>query len=143
MQETRGRALIVEDDDDLRVVLSILLTTEGWDVSEAASLEEAEHHLREMPELLVLDVQLGGHGAGELLAQLACRADAPVTLLASGCEELRGLARRYGVAYARKPVEIDAMMLAIDVALEQSRRPSLGHLRSTWNSVRPTAPSLA
>jgi DNA-binding response OmpR family regulator len=143
-----GRALIVEDDQDLRVVLSILLTTEGWKVSAVATLEEAEAHLDEMPELLLLDVLLAGPTdpeakAGELLARLACRVDAPVTLLVSGCEELTTLAHRYGVAYARKPIEIDSLMLAIDLARSESRRPSLGHMRTAWISVRPPAPSLA
>lgn len=139
----RGRVLIVEDDHDLRVVLSILLSTEGWDVAAAATLTEATAQLSDMPDLLVLDVQLGGHQAGELLAQLACRADAPVAVLVSGSEDLRGLAGRYGVAYARKPIEVDALMVTIDAALAQSRRPSVGQLRPTWTSMRPSMTTVA
>ncbi len=138
-----GRALIVEDDHDLRVVLSILLTTEGWQVGAAATLDEAIVQLRDMPDLLLLDVRLGAQRAGELLAQLACRVDAPVTVLVSGCEELESLAKRYGVARARKPIEIDALMHTIDLAIAQARRPSLGHMRTTWMSIRPSAPSVA
>lgn len=141
--EMRGRALIVEDDQDLRVVLAILLSTEGWQVATAATFDDAVVQLGDMPDLLLLDVQLGPHRAGELLAQLACRIDAPVTVLVSGCDELPDVARRYGVAYARKPIEIDALMHAIDVAIAQARRPGIGHMRATWISIRPPLPSTA
>jgi len=137
----RGRALIVEDDHDLRIVMSILLTTEGWDVTAAASLEEAAAHLRDLPNLLLLDVQLGGRDAEDLLAQLAFRADAPVTVLVDVSEEESALARTYGLPSAPRPTEVDSLMHTIDLALSQLRRP--GALRATWGSVRLSIPSLA
>lgn len=136
----RGRALIVEDDHDLRIVMSILLATEGWDVTAAASLEEAAAHLRDLPNLLLLDAQFGGHDAEDLLARLALCADAPVTVLVNVSEDQSVLARTYGVACATKPIEIDALMDTIDLALAQLRRP--GALRATWSSVRLSTPSL-
>jgi two-component system, OmpR family, KDP operon response regulator KdpE len=138
-----GRALIVEDDSDFRFVLSILLTTEGWLVRDAASLDDARALLADdMPDLVILDVHLGANVAGELLAQLACRADAPVTVLVSGSDDLRPLARRYGVAYVRKPISIEPLMETVDRALAQRRRPSLGHMRPTWISIRPSVPPI-
>lgn len=138
---TTTSVLIADDDDDLRTVLEILLATEGWSVCGAASLDEARSVLQaEMPALLVLDVQLADHLAGELLAELACREDSPVTVLVSGSEEICELARRYGVAYARKPVDVDALMATIDRALAQARQPAVGASRSTWVSIRPSMP---
>jgi two-component system OmpR family response regulator len=132
-------AVVAEDDADLRTVLSILLMTEGWKVSGAATIEEARALIDgEMPDLLVLDLHLADHVAGELLAELSCRADAPVTVLVSGDEELQSLARRYGIAYARKPVDVDVLMATIDRALAQARRPSIGASRATWVSIRPS-----
>lgn len=79
------RPLIVEDDEDLRTVLAILLRSEGWTVSPAGMPETARARLaEEIPELVVLDLHVEDHLAGELLAELACRADAPVTVLVSG-----------------------------------------------------------
>lgn len=139
---TPTRALIAEDDDDLRTVLEILLSTEGWSVSGAASLDEARNVIQgDMPSLLVLDLQLADHVAGELLAELACREDSPVTVLVSGSEEICALAQRYGVAYARKPIDIDALMATIDRALARARQPTVGAARSTWVSIRPTKPA--
>ncbi len=136
--------MIAEDDGDLRTVLSILLMTEGWEVADAGTFEEARALLADdPPELLVLDLQLADHVAGELLAELACRSDAPVTVLVSGHDEIQPLAHRYGVAYARKPVDVEVLMSTIDRALSQERRPSLGALRATWGSLRSSTPSLA
>jgi two-component system, NtrC family, response regulator PilR len=134
--------VIAEDDADLRTVLQILLMTEGWMVEAAATLDDARAFIEaEMPDLLVLDVQLADHVAGELLAELACRVDGPVTVLVSGSEEVSAIARRYGVAYARKPIDIDVLMASIDRAITQSRRPILGQPRATWVSIRPSLPA--
>ena len=139
---TPRRAVIAEDDEDLRTVLQILLMTEGWLVDAAATLDDARAFIEAgMPDLLVLDVQLADHLAGELLAELACRVDAPITVLVSGCEEIASIARRYGVAYARKPIDVDVLMVAIDRAMTQSRRPILGQPRATWVSIRPSMPA--
>src|SRR5690242_17572632 len=36
-----GRVLVVDDEDDIRSMLGIVLSTEGWDVDEAADGREA------------------------------------------------------------------------------------------------------
>lgn len=134
-------AVIAEDDADLRTVLSILLGSEGWQVSDGATLDEARALIDERaPQLLVLDLPLSPQVAADLLAELACRADAPVTVVLSGHDQLESLACRYGVAVARKPVDVDELMATIDRALSRSRRPSLA--AASW-SARPSMPSVA
>ncbi len=56
-----GKALVVEDDDDVRTLLCTHLARRGWDVRSAASGEDglelaAAHH----PEIAIIDVVLPG-----------------------------------------------------------------------------------
>lgn len=139
---TTRSAVIAEDDADLRTVLSILLASEGWQVSDGATLDEARRLIDERaPQLLILDLPLSHEVAADLLAELACRTDAPVTVVLSGHDHLEVVAGRYGVACARKPVDVDELMATIDRALARSRRPSLA--AASWISLRPSMPSVA
>ena len=61
----RARVLIVEDDHASRYGLRALLESEGYDVSEASTLQEADLELRRSPpEVVILDITLpDGDGA--------------------------------------------------------------------------------
>ena len=53
--------LVVDDDDDLRQLLGIVLRQEGFEVREAASGTEALDRVRESaPALILLDVMMPG-----------------------------------------------------------------------------------
>ena len=55
----RGRLLVVDDDDQLRSLVSRLLRLNGHSVSEASSAEEAAAAVAEMsPDLILLDIEL-------------------------------------------------------------------------------------
>jgi DNA-binding response OmpR family regulator len=77
-----SRILIVEDDFLVRLTLAEALTSDGFDVVEAESAEEALRLLREDPTigLLMTDMQLGGGLSGqELVATVRCKhGDLPV-----------------------------------------------------------------
>ena len=68
---TRGlSALVVDDDAAIRVLVRINLELEGFAVSEAATLAEAEAAVeRERPAVVLLDVHLGSDDSGGLLKQ--------------------------------------------------------------------------
>ena len=53
-----GRVLVVDDEDDIRSMLGIVLSTEGWDVDEAADGREAllRAAAGRLPEMTGLDV---------------------------------------------------------------------------------------
>lgn len=64
-------ALVVDDDAAIRVLVRINLELEGFAVSEAATLAEAEAAIgRERPAVVLLDVHLGTEDTGGLLARL-------------------------------------------------------------------------
>jgi DNA-binding response OmpR family regulator len=64
-------ALVVDDDAAIRVLVRINLELEGFAVSEAATLAEAEASVeRERPAVVLLDVHLGAEDSSGLLADL-------------------------------------------------------------------------
>jgi DNA-binding response OmpR family regulator len=71
MQAPRPRALVVDDDAALRMLIRVNLELEGFDVAEAATVAEAEDALGgEPPDVVLLDVHLGGMLSHDLLARI-------------------------------------------------------------------------
>ena len=65
------RALVVDDDAALRMLIRVNLELEGFEVREAASVVEAESALQAgRPDVVLLDVHLGGMSSHDLLARL-------------------------------------------------------------------------
>ena len=81
MQAPRPRALVVDDDPALRMLIKVNLELEGFEVVEAATVHEADDAVRDhRPDVVLLDVHLGGVESHDLLARL--RADGlPVALV--------------------------------------------------------------
>jgi len=81
MQAPTPTALVVEDDGALRMLVRVNLELEGFEVVEAATLEEAEAAVQALrPDVVLLDVHLEGRETLGLLARL--RADGiPVALV--------------------------------------------------------------
>jgi len=90
----RPSVLVVDDDQALRLLARINLELDGFDVHEAATLDEADAALAEArPDAVLLDVHLGYEGSEELLDRL--RAEGiPVALVtgSSDIAEYRGRA---------------------------------------------------
>jgi DNA-binding response OmpR family regulator len=56
-----SRILLVEDDERIRASMRMALEDEGWEVSEAASSEQAlEDFARQAPDLVLVDLMLPG-----------------------------------------------------------------------------------
>jgi two-component system OmpR family response regulator len=81
MQEPLARALVVDDDGALRMLCRVNLELEGFAVREAATLAEAEAAIAaERPDVVLLDVHLGGEQSHDLLARIRA-AGIPVALV--------------------------------------------------------------
>ncbi len=71
MQEPLASALVVDDDPSLRLLCRVNLELEGFAVREAATVAEAEAALAgERPDVVLLDVHLGGEQTHDLLARI-------------------------------------------------------------------------
>jgi CheY-like chemotaxis protein len=115
--------LIVEDDQDTREMLSVMLTTEGFHAVGAEDGLEALHLLRtvrrrapEIPCLVLLDLKMPRLGGGEFRrAQLGdpAVANVPVAVMSGASDaEQRGNALG-AVATLTKPIDLDRLRAVV------------------------------
>ena len=117
--ERRARVLVIEDDHPSRYGLRALLESEGYDVSEASTLNEAELALsRETPEAVILDITLpDGDGAVWLdrRSRMESQSLPPVIALTGVTADAD--TRRIDAAGVRmvltKPVDVTQLLLAL------------------------------
>ncbi len=119
--------LLVDDDALLRRSLSFNLERAGYDVSTAASAEEAlplSHHAR--PDLILLDIGLPGMDGLEAIRYFRDRLDVPVIFLTarrSGLEQVRGL-EMGADDYITKPFDLDVLLAHVKAFLRRSKHAS-------------------
>jgi two-component system phosphate regulon response regulator PhoB len=103
---TMGRLLVVDDDPDVRRVLVRMLEEEGYTASEAQSAMEVKAALANgAPELILLDLMLGGEDGFDVLTDIRRTSDVPVIILSAKMSESdRVLGLRLGADdYVVKP----------------------------------------
>ena len=54
----QSRILVVDDDKEIREIIRVLLTQEGYDVSEARNGREALEYMNDHIDLYILDIIL-------------------------------------------------------------------------------------
>jgi len=105
------RVLIVEDNEDNRHIYETILRHYGYDLLTAADGQDGlDAALREVPDLILLDISLPGLSGWEIAAQLSSeqhtRDMVLVAVTAHACLEDRERARLLGFrSYMTKPVE--------------------------------------
>lgn len=77
-----GRVLIVDDDPQIRRVMKMTLTGEGYEVAEARSGEEAQAELRKSHyDLMLLDMNMPGEGGFETCKSVRASSDISIIVL--------------------------------------------------------------
>ena len=111
------RILVVEDDESMRELLRLHLSSAGYAVEVAEDAIAAGHAvLKSAPDLIVCDVEMPHMNGLELVAAL--RADqalprVPVVFLSS-LEEADARARELAPSeYLQKPVRLEALLAAV------------------------------
>lgn len=83
-----GRVLVVDDEPEVRSMVTWQLEAEGFLVTEAADGEDALRQTeRDCPDLLVLDLSLPGKGGLEVLSTLRRTSSLPVIVLTARRDE--------------------------------------------------------
>ncbi len=127
----RGRVLLLEDNDSVRLAMELFLTLEGYGVQSAGSVAEAESLLADLRpgDLLISDYRLDGALTGlDVLQQLRTRQKRaiPAILLSGDLQSmLRGV--KTSIPYCRflaKPVDTEALLLAIAELSNTESRPA-------------------
>jgi two-component system response regulator HydG len=117
------RILIVDDEPDVLAFMQHLLVMKGYDVELAAGGEEALSVLVERaPALLITDLRMPGlDGMGLLSKVREQHLEVPsIVLSAAGDIAMAVRAMRAGaVDYLTKPVDVGALLLAVERALQR------------------------
>ena len=111
MQAPRPRALVVDDDSALRMLIRVNLELEGFDVDEAANVEEADAAVTERrPDVVLLDVHLGGVASHDLLDRL--RSDGLPVALVTGSVDVEEYRDRADAVVSKPFLPQDLVALA-------------------------------
>lgn len=95
MSDPRARVLLLDDEENVRLSLAMLLEDEGYDVVEAASVPEARAALAESPlfDVAILDRRVGPDRGTDLIPEIRRAAPAAAIIVLSGstsAEEVPG-----------------------------------------------------
>lgn len=117
------KILIVDDDPDLREVLSLFLERNGCDVHTAGDALQALELLERVPDvgMVITDFQmphLDGIGFVQALRQDPRRKNLPVVMITGYPDEKRAeLSMRTGAAYfLPKPIDFDQLLALVKFA---------------------------
>jgi CheY-like chemotaxis protein len=117
--------MVVDDDDDVRVMLAQFLRSIGYQVIQAANSTEAHRHaLESLPELILMDIgmpRVDGLTAVWKMRERPELSEIPVIILSAyDSYDLRAEAASTGCqAYLTKPVEPDHLKTAIHEVLQR------------------------
>jgi CheY-like chemotaxis protein len=113
------RALVVEDDDDIRDVVSMLLTVLGFEVKEAANGQIGLDILRDgwIPDIVVLDLMMPVMNGWAFRAEqrkIRGAEKIPVIVLSARRPPFREVDQSFQVAEVLpKPFELDTFLAAV------------------------------
>ena len=116
--------LLVDDDALLRRSLTFNLERAGYQVSSAASAEEALEHARHAPpSLVLLDIGLPGMDGLDALRQIGANTGSPVIFLTARRRELdEVLGLELGADdYVTKPFDLDVLLARIKAVIRRSQ----------------------
>lgn len=132
MSPSQPRVLLVEDEPAQREVLAYNLEAEGFDVTRAATGDEALMIVDEIgPDLILLDWMLPGVSGIEICRRLKARGtmrDVPIIMISARSEEVdrvRGL-ETGADDYVVKPYSVVELMARVRSQLRRTRPATVG-----------------
>ena len=129
--------LVVDDDDDLRSLLSIALRDAGYHVLEAAGgVAALDLCTRGDPDLVVLDIGLSDLDGLEVCRRLRSSANIPIVFLTSRADEIDQLVGFAAGAddYITKPFSPQVLLARITSVLRRARSAELAE-SVTWDGL--------
>jgi len=162
----RAKILVVDDEENIRKSLKMILEYEGYQFLEAADGEEALSLIGEMIDLdlVLLDIKLPGRDGLDILAEIRKRPYAPEVIMISGQGTIQTAveATKLGAfEFLEKPLHRDRVLLSIRNALNQNnlrrecldlRKKAEKHyeivgnhplMKQLWKEILKTAPTNA
>ncbi len=162
----KDKILVVDDEENIRKSLKMILEYEGFDFLEAVDGEEALDIVEETVglDLVLLDIKLPGKDGLEILQEMKKRPYCPEVIMISGHGTIQTAveATKFGAFdFLEKPLHRERVLLSIRNALSQSelRRECLDlrkktekkyelvgnhpQMKKLWKDILKTAPTNA
>ncbi len=123
--ERSARILVVDDEENIRKTLRMILEYEGYELFEAASGEDGLEALQGTVgiDLVLLDIKMPGRSGLEVLANLKQRPFSPEVVMISGQGTIQAAveATKLGAFdFLEKPLHRDRVLLVVRNALTQN-----------------------
>ncbi|MEM3579441.1 MAG: response regulator [Candidatus Bathyarchaeia archaeon] len=121
----KANILIVDDDEDIRKTLRLILEGEGYDVNEAQSGKEAiEKSKTAVYDIALLDIVLPDMQGTQLLKELGETTPKMIKIMVTGYPNIENAVEslNYGAdAYLIKPVNFEKLISVIEEKLARQR----------------------
>lgn len=126
--------LLADDEENTRINLGGLLTTKGYDVLTAATLEEARGHIQKGEgDVVLLDLQLPDGYGPNLLIEMANMPNRPPVIMITGYGDIESAVdamKNGAMDFLSKPVDFAQLEKSIKRAVDYvSMKRELEHLR--------------
>ncbi len=120
----RAKILVVDDEQNIRKSLKMILEYEGYQFLEAAGGEEADALIEDNLDLdlVLLDIKMPGRDGLDILAEIKRRPFSPEVIMISGQGTIQAAveATKLGAfEFLEKPLHRDRVLLTIRNALNQ------------------------
>lgn len=115
--------LVVDDDQEIRELIRILLESEGYQVSEAESGPQAMELLNEKMDLVILDVMMPGVSGYQVCRQIRERNNVPILFLTAKSQDsdrIMGLSSG-GDDFLSKPFSSGELLARVKALLRRYR----------------------
>jgi two-component system nitrogen regulation response regulator NtrX len=164
--ERSARILVIDDEENIRKSLKMILEYEGYEFFEAATGEDGLEKLREIVglDLVLLDIKMPGKDGLEVLGEIRGQPTSPEVLMISGQGSIQAAveATKLGAFdFLEKPLHRERVLLSIRNALKQKtltrefldlkkkaekRYELIGNhpsIRGLWKEIQKIAPTNA
>jgi two-component system KDP operon response regulator KdpE len=132
MTEAMFRALVVEDDPDIRVIVATLLEAEGFRVVQAGTAARAVVEARShQPDLVIVDLGLPDRDGQQVIREIRGFSPVPILVLSARAAEAEKIAALDGGAddYVTKPFSAGELLARVRAALRRHVRTDSTVLR--------------
>ena len=124
--ERKAKVLVIDDEENIRRSLRMILEYEGYAFLEASTGEEGLETVRDTPglDLVLLDIKMPGRSGLEVLADIKARPGSPEVVMISGQGSISAAveATKLGAFdFLEKPLHRDRVLLCLRNALDRSR----------------------